>query len=223
MPSTSATIAAISSPATASVAAPTRTSRLTAASPARSTRRARSRGARRRRSRARPPSGTCAPRCSSQLWMTCGAPTSTGPSSATLKRPRTIGAERVGCTGAELGQSSAAHTNSGSTVPVAAPRRRRPRHGEAAVTDRAGVEAQCVGRVAVGPAAEAGGEGVVVLPLEARPTPRRRRRGRRAAGPRRSARPAAPPRSARHRRGAGARRPRGRPRAARRAAAAAAA
>ena len=50
-------------------------------------------------------------------WITCGAPTSIGPSSATVKRPSTTGALIVPCTGAELGQSSAAHAKSGSTTP----------------------------------------------------------------------------------------------------------
>ena len=107
---------------------------------------------------------------------------------------------------------------------VAAPGRRRPRHREAPVADRPGVEAERVGRVAVRPAAEAGRERMVVLPLEAR---RRGGRGHPRVDRRRAghapARPGAPRRSARGRRRARRSRRRGRRRAGRRAAAACAA
>ena len=63
-----------------------------------------------------------------------------------MRRPSTTGASIVPCTGAELGQSSAAQTNTGSTTPLARPRRRRPRHREAPVADRPAEQAQRVGR-----------------------------------------------------------------------------
>ena len=159
------------------------------------------------RPRAPRPRSTCARRARSATTpITCGSPTMTGARSSAARLARTIVAPLMA--GAELGQSSAVHTNSGSTDAAVGGelRGRRPRGREQVPPrDRAGEQAQPLALRAPGAAGEAGRKRMRVVeergapppppaPPRRRPAPARRRRPSRAAPRgRRGPRPGAPP------------------------------